>query len=81
MNRLLVGGVAAILVTALAPHALDAWRAHRLRQQIDEQEQLIAQKQREIACLERLRATGLPPGASIEKEIERCRRAAAEPPD
>ena len=74
-KKLLAGGVAAILLVALGPPALQAWEA---RQAEAERTEYIATKEREIACLERLAAGGLRKGADVQGEIERCRREAAD---
>ena len=75
-RRLAAAGVAAILATAAAPHALDAWRDRRLHQEQVRQQRIVEVKQREIACLERLGAR-LRPGMDVEAEIAACRRRAA----
>jgi hypothetical protein len=77
MNRLLAGGIAAILVTGFAPHALDIWRERGIERERAEQQRTIETKEREIACLERLAEEGIRPGTKVEAEIDRCRREAA----
>jgi hypothetical protein len=83
MNRLLVGGVAAILIAALAPLAIGSWKENRREQLIEEvrrvEERIVREKEREIACLERLRTSGLRQGMDVQAEIARCRREAAGP--
>lgn len=82
MNRLLAGGISAILLVAVAPHAVDAWRERerdrRLEQELIEHQRFIEAKDREIACFERLKAGGIRDGMNVKAEIERCRRTAAQ---
>jgi hypothetical protein len=83
MNRLLAGGIAAILLVALAPHALDAWRERerdrRLERELLELQEFMEASERKIACLERLKTGGIREGMDVKAEIEGCRRAAALP--
>lgn len=82
MNRLLVGGVVAILAVALVPPALESLRPDRREgsaaEVSEEIERFIRVKDREMACYERLKTTGLPEGIDVQAEIARCRREAAE---
>ena len=78
-KALLAAGVAGILLVALAPHARQAWDERRLRAEAEQRQLYIELKEREIACLERLAASGLPKGTDVEAEIARCRRHAIDP--
>lgn len=78
-RKLLAAGVLAILAVALAPHARDAWRDRRLREDAAQRALYIELKEREIECLERLAASGLPKEMDVHREIDRCRRMAIDP--
>ena len=78
-KTLLAAGVAGIVAVAAAPHALEAWRASRVSAQEAERQLYIQLKEREIACLERLAASGLPKEMDVNAEIERCRRLSIDP--
>lgn len=78
-TKLLVAGVVAILLFALVPYARQAWRERQLRAEEAQRAVYIELKEREIACLERLAASGLPKGMDVEREIDRCRRMAVDP--
>lgn len=78
-KKLLLGaGVAAILAVALAPEALEAWRERERRAEADEQLSVIEAKEREIACLEGIKAR-LAPGIDVKAEIARCREESRPP--
>lgn len=82
MNRnrgLLVAGIAAVVAAALFPHAREAWEQRRLREAAAQRQLYVELKEREIACLERLRATGLPKHLDVTAEIARCRQLAIDP--
>lgn len=74
-RRLRVAGIFAIVLVAGAPLALDQWRAHRFEQ---ERQAFIAAKDREIACLEALKAD-VTPGMDVTAELDRCRALATDP--
>lgn len=79
-RALLLGfGLFGILAVALAPYARDAWAERRMRAEQERQERVIAAKEKEIECLERLAASGLPREMDVEAEIERCRSFGANP--
>lgn len=70
---LLALGVAGILAVALAPHVRQAMKARENRAEQASYERYVEAKRKEIECLERLAATGLPKGIDVQAEIERCR--------
>ena len=78
-RKLLAAGIAGILAAASAPYLHDAWLDYRLRRAEARTALAIRLKEREIACLERLRASGLPEGMDVAAEIEACRRLSADP--
>jgi hypothetical protein len=78
-TKLLAAGVLAIIAVALVPSAREAWRERSLRAEAEQRALYIDLKQREIACLERLAAGGLPKGMNVEAEIGRCRQMAIDP--
>ena len=74
-RKLLVDGVIAIMTVAAVPAAYDAWLEQRRAQS---NEDFIAAKDREIACLDALLKKGVPKEMDAAAEIERCRRSAIE---
>lgn len=75
MRRLLLIalGVTGSVAVALAPHARRAIQARDLRAEQKAYADYIAAKEREIECLERLAASGLPKSMDVQAELERCR--------
>ena len=80
-KKLLAAGVAGIALVALAPLARDAWEQRRVERIRADELEFIHAKEREIACLERLRSGGLKKGADVHREIARCREQAAQSVD
>jgi|GEM_PF-4207942 len=78
-KKLLTAGIAGVALVALAPHAHRLWQETRERDREAQRLLFIELKNREIACLEALVADGLPKGADVQAEIERCRRLAVDP--
>ncbi len=78
-KRLLAAGIAGIVAVAAAPHARDAWLRHRLGEDEAQRRLYVALKEREIDCLERLLAGGLPEGDDVEAEIGKCRALSIDP--
>jgi hypothetical protein len=76
---LLAAAILGILAVALAPYARRAWAEHELRAGQAQRDRYIALKEKEIGCLERLAATGLPKGTDVEAELERCRALSIDP--
>jgi hypothetical protein len=76
---LLLAALLGILAVAFAPHARRAWQERRMRAEQARQERYVEMKEKEIGCLERLAASGLPKGIDIEAEIERCRALSIDP--
>lgn len=77
--KLLAVGILGIAAVAGAPYARDAWREHQRDREREQVDRYIELKGRQIACLEQLRASGLPKGMDVMAEIERCRRLAIDP--
>jgi hypothetical protein len=84
-TKLLVAGVIAIVIVALAPFALRHWREHAWEQErlrIEEEDRQEAERilhdvevtRRQVACLERLQEAAEKGEIDIAAEIERCRR-------
>jgi hypothetical protein len=78
-KALLAAGVAAILGVAAIPHAQRAMEARRIAREGAQRALWIELKEKELACLERLRASGFPQGMDVGAEIERCRALAVDP--
>lgn len=84
-TKLLVAGVIAVLIAALAPFAIGLWRQHAWEQESARAEQEHKQEaesilrdvettRRQVACLERIQAAAEKGDVDIAGEIERCRR-------
>ena|SRR5215217_2991355 len=88
-KKLLALGVAGIVAVAAAPYALEAWREREVRDDAAQAALWVDRKQQQLACLDRIVASGLPKGMNVEAEIMRCRQLmidaetgkAIEPPD
>jgi hypothetical protein len=78
-GALLAAGVAAIVGVAAIPYARDALDARRIAREGEQRALWIEFKEKELNCLERLQASGLPDGMDVGKEIERCRSLAIDP--
>jgi hypothetical protein len=76
---LIAAAILGILAVALAPHARRAWAERQLRAEQAESARYIALKEKEIGCLERLAASGLPKKMDVEAEIGRCRALSLDP--
>ncbi len=78
MKRLLLIalGVTGSLAVALAPHARRAVQEREIRAERKAYDDYIAAKERELDCLERLTASGLPKGMDVQAELDRCRAIA-----
>lgn len=70
---LLALAVAGILAVALAPYVRQAMRAREIRAEQARYERYIEAKRKEVECLERLAASGLPKGMDVQAELDRCR--------
>jgi alpha-D-ribose 1-methylphosphonate 5-triphosphate synthase subunit PhnI len=70
---LLLFGVTGIVAVAVVPHARRAIEARDVHAEQAAYEDYIAAKEKEIECLERLTATGLPKDMDVQAELERCR--------
>jgi len=75
---LLLFGVAGIATVAVVPHARRAIEARDLRAEQAAYDDYIAAKEKEIECLERLAASGLPKSMDVQAELERCRAITTE---
>lgn len=78
-KTLLVAGVAAILGVAAIPHVQRAVEERRIAREGAQRALWTELKEKELACLDRLRASGLPEGLDVGREIERCRTLAIDP--
>jgi hypothetical protein len=76
---LLLAAILGIFAVAFAPYARRAWEERRMRAEQAGQERYVELKEKEIGCLERLAASGLPGEMDIEAEIERCRALSIDP--
>lgn len=74
---LLALGVAGILAVAAAPYVRQAWIERERQADLERQDDYIKGKEAEIACLERLAASGLPKSMDVQAEIEKCRELSA----
>jgi len=70
---LLLFGVTGIAAIAVVPHARRAIEARDVRAEQTAYDDYIAAKEKEIECLERLTATGLPKDMDVQAELDRCR--------
>ena len=78
-NKLLAAGIAAIALSALAPHAYRYWQESGIDARQAQRRFFIELKDREIACLERLASGGLAKDVDVKAEIARCRALAVDP--
>ena len=76
---LLAAGIAAICGVAAIPHVQRAIEERRIAREGAQRALWIELKEKELACLDRLRASGLPEGMDVAAEIERCRALAIDP--
>lgn len=74
MKRLLLLalGVTGILAVAAVPYARRAIEARDIRAEQAAYDDYVAAKEKQIECLERLTATGLPKEMDVQAEIDRC---------
>lgn len=73
-RKLLAAGVAGIAAVAAVPYAMEAWRERTIRDDAAQAALWVDHKQKELDCLDRLVASGLPKGMNVEAEIQRCRQ-------
>jgi hypothetical protein len=78
-KTLLAAGIAAILGVAAVPHVQRAVEERRIAREGAQRALWIELKEKELACLERLRAGGFPEGMNVGAEIARCRALAVDP--
>ena len=78
-KTLLAAGVAAVLGVAAIPHAQRATEERRIAREGAQRALWIELKEKELACLDRLRASGFPEGMDVGAEIGRCRALAIDP--
>ncbi|HEY0014078.1 MAG TPA: hypothetical protein VGB79_14645 [Allosphingosinicella sp.] len=78
-KTLLAAGVAAIVGVAALPYARQALEERRIARDGAQRALWIELKEKELACLERLQASGLPKGMDVGKELDRCRALAIDP--
>lgn len=76
MYRLLVGAIVAIVAVAALPYGRQAWREYRFEQRRDA---YLERKDKEIACLNGLRAGGLDLKADVTAQIDQCKQKATDP--
>jgi hypothetical protein len=78
-KSLLAAAVAAVLGVAAIPHVQRAMEERRIAREGAQRALWIELKEKELACLERLQASGLPEGMDVSAEIDRCRALAINP--
>jgi hypothetical protein len=78
-KKLLAAGVAAIVGVAAIPYAQKIAEERRIAREGVQRALWIELKERELDCLERLMASGLPAGMDVAREIDRCRSLAIDP--
>jgi hypothetical protein len=78
-KKLLVAGVAAVVGVAAVPYVQGVLEERRIAAEGDQRALWIELKEKELDCLERLQASGLPEGMDVGKEIDRCRALAIDP--
>ena len=78
-KALLAAGIAAIAGVAAVPYVRQAIEERRIERDGAQRALWIELKEKELACLERLQASGLPEGMDVGKEIGRCRAMAIDP--
>jgi hypothetical protein len=78
-KKLLAAGVASVIGVAALPHARQALEERRIARDGAQRALWIELKEKELACLERLQASGLPEGLDVGKELDRCRALAIDP--
>ena len=71
--------VAAILAAGAVPFARQALEDRRIAREGEQRARWIELKEKELDCLERLRASGLPKGMDVGRELDRCRALAIDP--
>jgi hypothetical protein len=78
-KTLLAAGVAGIVGTAAIPYVKNVMEERRIARDGEQRALWIELKEKELDCLDRLQASGLPKGMDVAKELQRCRALAIDP--
>jgi hypothetical protein len=78
-KTLLAVAIAAIFAAGAVPYARQALEDRRIAREGEQRALWIELKEKELDCLERLQASGLPEGMNVDKELDRCRALAIDP--